>query len=157
MCFYTTDYLNSTTFGSCETLPLLKTHSKSWVKHRVCEDSVWQGVVGTRVLCLVVRHSFGSGQPFHTALPPAAHPIWRQSHRSRGRGHTSHLNHSAIHSWPDAAGLQYCQISLSDPRHWSKTQMHICTLPPPAAYAVKSLQLHCTTLLTSFWQTRLFL
>lgn len=129
------------------------------MKHCVCEDSVWQGVVGTRViallLCLVVRLSFGSGQAFHTASPPpAAHPIRRQSQRSHGRGHTSHLNHSAIHSWPDAAGLHYCQISLSDPRHWSKTQMHICTLPWPATCAIKNLQLHCTTLLTSFWQTR---
>lgn len=69
-----------------------------------------------------------------------------------GEDHTSHHNHSAIHSWPDVPGLHYWQSSLSDPRRRSKTQIHICTLPWPVTYAIKILQLHCTgtALPTSF-------
>lgn len=114
--------------------------------------SVWQGVVGTKViglfLCLLVRlsssSSSSSGQAFCTSrLPKTAHPIRRSSRRSHGTRHTSHLNHSAIRSWPDAPGLYYCQISLSVPGADPKTQIHICTLLWPAIYAMKALQSQC--------------
>lgn len=80
--------------------------------------------MGTRVitllLCLVLRlySRPPPAQIRHTPRPPQTdHPIRRHSHVSHERGHTSHLQQSAIHSRPDAPGLHYCQIPGTDPKH----------------------------------------
>ncbi len=121
MCFYTTDYLNSTTFVRCETLPLLKTHSSlEWniVFVRTRFGRVWWE-----------REYFVSlfGTP-SAQVSPSIRPFLQQLIQS-GDSLTGPAGEDTPHIWtiqPFTAGqmLQafstarsHCQIPGTDPKH----------------------------------------